>query len=151
MKKIELSHGVFTVEVEENEKIHWNASFFDNEDFFELIIPEGATAIDENAFRYCTKLKRIHMPKSIKYLGHALFYGTYHHIEIIYAGTSEEFKALAATRRVIRSVQVPGKYDVQPYCNTEGTYYEDREVSEYFYAFATSCEVICSDGVHLKY
>lgn len=151
MKKIELSSGVFTVELAEGEAIKWDARFGKNDSLTELHIPDGAVAIAEKAFSYCDNLRRIYMPKSMAHLGHAIFYGTYHHIEIVYAGTEEEFRALAATRRVIRSVQVPGKYDHQPYCNTEGTYYEDRAEMEYFHAFCKSCEVICADGARLKY
>ena len=151
MKKIELSPGVFTVELEKDEPIHWHASFFHEETLTELWIPEGATAVAEKAFAYCRGLRLVHLPKSIEHLGHAIFYGTYRDIEIDYAGTAEQFRALGATRRVVRSVQVPGEYDVQPYCNTEGTYYRDETVLEYFHAFCPYCAVTCADGETVTY
>lgn len=152
MKKIKINEGIYTIELENNdEPIHWDASFSKHCDLVELIIPDGATTIKDKGFIYCTNLKKINLPSSIKFLGDSLFYGTYELIEINYNGTSEEFKELAKHRKVIRPIQVPGNYDVQPYCNTQGTYYEDREVIEYFDNFCAKCEVKCKDGIILKY
>jgi len=53
MKKIELSPGVFTVELAEGEAINWDASFGKNDSLTELHIPDGAVAISEKAFSFC--------------------------------------------------------------------------------------------------
>lgn len=152
MKKIELSEGVYTVELDTpDEEIRWDASFFRDEPLTELYIPDGAQRIAEKGFIYCRSLKKIRMPASISYLGHAIFYGTYSEIEIIYEGTSEQFKAIAEPRKVQKEVQVPGAYDHQPYNNTEGTYYTAKTVTEYFDSFCTACTVTCADGVQLYY
>ena len=152
MKKIKLSDGVYTVELDTpDEPIIWDASFFKNCDLVELHIPEGATTVASYCFRYCRNIKKIHMPASVTYLGHAIFYGTYANVEIHYAGTSEQFKIIGAHRKVQKEVQVPGKYDHQPYNNPEGTYYKTETVTEHFDSFCTSCTVICSDGEILKY
>ena len=152
MEKIELSKGVFTVSLQtEDEAIYWGQMFTRPCDLVELHIPEGATAIADHAFKYCNTLKKIYMPKSMKCLGESMLYSVDQTVEIYYQGTSEEFKALAAPRRIIKSVQVPGKYDVQPYCCTEGTYYEDREETVVFDSFCADCRVICADGETLLY
>ena len=152
MKKILLSEGEYTLELENNdEPINWGAGFFDKENFSVLYIPEGATTIAERGFMYCNRLEKIYMPASVKNLGDNMFYGTYHCIEIYYGGTSEEFKKIGDARKVKKMVQVPGKYDVQPYCNTDGTYYEERWEWESFDSFCAECRVICADGVTLYY
>lgn len=152
MKKIQLSEGVYTVELDRpDEPIHWDASFFKECDLEQLYIPDGARVIADKAFCYCCALKTIHLPGSITFLGDSLFYGIYHPIEIHFARGAERFRELGAVRKVEREVQVPGKYDHQPYCNTEGTYYKKETVSEYFYRFSKGCRVLCADGEILEY
>lgn len=151
MKKILLSEGEYTVELADGEALCWDASFLRQDDLEVLHIPEGTGELAAYAFRYCGSLKKINMPASVKKLGDKMFYGTYHCIEIYYAGTSEQFKEIAEPRRVKKMVQVTGKYDVQPYCNTEGTYYKEEWQWEYFDNFCAECLVICADGVTLRY
>lgn len=152
MKKIELSKGIYTVELENpNEQIYWGAGFYSNCDLEELHIPEGVTAIAKKGLEYCERLKKVFMPTSVVYLGNSIFYGLKQTIEIYYAGTSEQFREIGKSRKVKGQVQVPGKYDVQPYCNSEGTYYKEETVLEAFDQFCADCQVICADGVRLFY
>ena len=152
MEKIKLDEGVYTVSLAyADEPIRWDASFFKECDLEELRVPEGATTLADKAFCFCTKLRKIYLPESIAFLGDSLFYGTYAPIEIYYPLSAERFRELAAIRRVEREVQVPGAYDHQPYCNSEGTYYKKEVVSEYFHKFSKSCLVHCADGECLNY
>lgn len=152
MKKIQLSEGVYTVELDRpDEPIHWDARFRKPTDLCELHIPDGAQVIEEKAFQYCDNLLKIYMPESITYLGDALFYGTYHAIEIYYAGTAERFMEIGSPRKVVKAVQISGEYDHQPYNSGVGSYYSDQLVWEAFDSFCAKCEVICSDGEHLHY
>ena len=84
-------------------------------------------------------------------LGEKTFYGVYHTFEIFFDGTEEQFRELGSSKRVIRDVQVPGKYDVQPYCSTEGTYYKKEQVTASFDEFCADCQVVCIDGTRLYY
>ena len=151
MKKIPLGDGVYTVELEtEDEAIRWDAGFYKGCDLRELRIPEGVTAIARHGLEYCHQLLRVYMPTSVVHLGDAIFYGLRQRIEIHYAGTVEEFKKIGEPRRGQKEVQVPGKYDVQPFCNTEGTYYRTETVTESFDHFCAECCVVCTDG-ELRY
>ena len=152
MEKIELSEGVFTVKTEDlTEPINCAESFYGVHSMVEFHIPEGATSIASHGFAYCFKLQRIYMPISITYLGDSMLYGVTGPVEIIYAGTGEQFKALGEARRVKKQIRVSGKYDVQPYCIDEGNFYEEQESWESFDQFCRDINVICSDGVKLHY
>ena len=151
MKKIKIKEGVYTVEPEkQNEALYWGASFFDHDDLEELFIPESITKIEKSGLAYCDNLKKVHMPVTVEYLGDGIFYGLRQTIEIYYDGTAEQFIKISK-RTVIKDVQVPGKYDVQPYCNSEGTYYKKEKVVESFDHFCADCKVICADGQVLSY
>ncbi|MBO7293235.1 MAG: hypothetical protein J6V07_04815 [Clostridia bacterium] len=152
MKKIPLGDGVYTVEPETgDEAIRWDADFYKGCDLRELRIPEGVTAIARHGLEYCDRLLRVYMPTSVVHLGDAIFYGLRQRIEIHYAGTAEEFRKIGEPRKVQKEVQVPGKYDVQPFCNTEGTYYRTETVTESFDHFCADCHVLCADGAELLY
>ena len=152
MEKIKLSEGVYTLKLDRpDEPIRWDASFYRGSDLTELHIPEGAEVIDSHGFEFCDNLTRVYMPKSMKHLGDAIFYGARQPVEIIFSGTEEEFLAFASPRRAMRGVQVPGAYDHQPYNNSEGTYYEEREVTEAFDHFCKCCKVVCEGGVTLRF
>ena len=153
MKKIQLSEGVYTVELERaDEPIAWDARFKNPTDLCELYVPDGAQIIAEHAFSYCENLMKLHLPESIIHLGDKMFYATYHAIEIFYSGSSEQFKTIGAPRKVKKQVQVSGKYDHQPYNSGVGSYYEERLESEWFVAsFSHKCIVHCSDGITLTY
>ena len=152
MKKTELSDGIYTVEMGDlTEPISCRESFYGVHSMVELYIPEGATAIADKGLSYCFKLKKIYMPASITYLGESMLYGVDGPVDIIYAGTGEQFKALGASRRVKKQIRVSGKYDVQPYCIDEGNFYEEQESWESFDQFCRDIDVICADGVKLHY
>ena len=152
MKKIPLGDGVYTVESEDrDEAIRWDATFHKGSDLCELRIPDGVTAIAGHGLEYCNHLSRVYVPTSVAYLGDAIFYGLRQRIEIYYAGTAEEFRRIGEPRRVQKEVQVPGKYDHQPFCNTAGTYYKTETVTESFDHFCADCHVFCADGTELLY
>ena len=147
MEKIKLNEGVYTVKLDnDNEPICWNASFFKDCDLVELHIPNGATTLGDKAFIFCRNLKRIYMPKSVTNLGESLFYGTYTDIDIFYDGTKDEFIEISKSRKELKAVQVPGKYDVQPYNNSSETYYEMRLEPVRPFAFSHSITVHSVDN-----
>ena len=149
MEKIDKGYGIFEFKLCDGEVEIPRCYKYD--EFIEVHIPEGAESTAKGTFTYCKNLKRVYIPKSMKRLGDQMFYGIQHEVEIYYAGTAEEFKLLGEPYKMEQDVQVPGKYDVQPYCNSEGTYYEKRVVSCYFARFSKKCKVICADGEILNY
>jgi len=149
MEIIDKGNGVYEFALAEGEtEIR---KFYKYDEFTEVHIPEGAESTADGTFTYCENLKRVYIPKSMKMLGDAMFYGLYHTIEIYYAGTAEEFRELGKAYKKVKDVQVPGKYDVQPFCNTEGTYYEKKTVLCSFSSFAYDIQVITADGERLQY
>ena len=151
MEEINKGCGVYEIKLKNNdESVVWRP-FAPTEDLIEVHIPNGAKEIGDNAFKFCRALKRMYMPRSMEKLGNAIFYSTTQTIEIYYAGTSEKFLELAKPYKKKVMVQVPGKYDVQPYCSTEGTYYKEEEQWRYFDSFCADCQVVCNDGSRLYY
>lgn len=150
MKRIHQGNGVFFIEPEkEKEEVYWG--WGEQELVVEAHISEEFTALADSAFSLCRRLRRVYLPATVKKLGNAVFYGIYDTVEVYYDGPSEAFAEMARPYKAIVRVQVPGKYDVQPYCNTEGTYYEEREEWQAFDRFCSDCQVICADGVRLYY
>ena len=151
MKYIDLGNGVYTIDFEGKEKTV-RGCFYDERPLLqEVRVPDGTTELQDHAFSMCRILKKVYLPKSVTTLGHAVFYGVYQTVEVFYEGTKDEFLALAKPYQKIVSVQVPGPYDHQPYCNTDGTYYEDRLEWQYFDSMCADCQVVCADGERLCY
>lgn len=152
MKKIPISEGVYTVELDSPEEYVYCAErFYGEHTMVELRIPEGATALAYKGLAFCFKLKKLYLPQSVTYLGDSLLYGVDGTVDIYYSGTSEQFKPLGAPRRVKKQIRVSGRYDVQPYCMDEGNFYEEHEAWEAFDSFCREIYVNCSDGVRLRY
>ena len=150
MNVIDEGEGVFRVEFGEGEHSIPVAEFYRRADIVELHLPNGVEEIGERAFCFCHNLKKLYMPSSVKRLGKNLFYGITK-TEVIFDGTEEEFLTLAKPYKKFVQVQVPGPYDKQPYCNTDGTYYEEREQWQYFDGFCRELRVNCKDDKQLYY
>ena len=152
MKIINKGNGVFTVEMENGEKEIPRSAFYMNKEVVELYIPSGVEVINDEAFCFCSKLEKVHMPSSIKKLRNGIFYGnSYRMIEVFYDGTSEQFKKIAKSYQEMITVNIPGPYDGYPYYCTEGSY--NKEVLEwrYFDNCCSDCQVVCNDGKRLFY
>lgn len=150
MKRVDRGNGVFYMEPEkEGEEVYWG--YGEREAIVEAHISDQFTALADHAFSLARNLKRVYLPASIKALGDSTFYGIYGTIEIFYDGPSEEFIRMATPYKKKVMVQVPGPYDYQPYCITDGTYYEEREEWQCFDSIAEDCQVVCADGVRLYY
>ena len=114
-----------------------------------VYIPEGIEVIDKYTFAYM-RFHTYYFPKSLTELRNNLFSIEVNYysdkIRIVYAGTSEEFKRIAAVRK--EEVCESGGFDRYPYYSGGSrwvTYYRcfDNE--------AADIEVDCSDGVTLLY
>ena len=150
MKKIFEDNGIVRLELENGETAVPDSCFSWTRRISEVHIPEGVTEIGTSAFTNCHDLRRVYFPSSLKVLGDKLFYGL-ESMEIYYSGSADAFRELATPYKKKVYVQVSGPYDRQPYCITEGTYYEEREEWQSFDSFCRYCQVICHDGQRLYY
>ncbi len=151
MNLTDKGNGIFYLELSEGEASIPAAEFYHRLDIVELHLPCGIEEIGERAFCFCYNLKKVYMPSGIKRLGKHLFYGLSDCVEVIFDGTEEEFLALSKPYKKMESIQVPGPYDKQPYCNTAGTYYVEREEWQYFDGFCRDLQVLCKDGAKLYF
>ena len=81
-----------------------------------IIIEEGAESIANEAFRLCPNLKKLYLPKTIKYIGDRIFKRDYSEVQIYYDGSTEEFMKIDFEREVY----IPSKYDRYPYYSDYG-------------------------------
>ncbi len=116
--------------------------------YTELTVPEGICQIDSDAFSHFPHLTVLRLPASVVELGEGLFRTQTKPLQLFYAGTSQDFIALAAPS--VTEEYVSGPYDHYPYYSDAGA-----STRTAIHAFDTDCahiEVICeADGVHLYY
>ena len=113
-----------------------------------IYVEDGFDGICEHAFRGCGKLKTLHLPKSITYLGNEIFQEKYSEVKIIYDGSSEDFKKIGAVREVYES----GPYDRYPYYSDYGASCKEERFYAMYDNYDMFCEVTCKeDGVCLTY
>ena len=139
----------FRIELEEGEWMlqSHSVSFPRGLEFGTVYIPEGIKVIDKYTFAYM-KFHTYYFPKSLEEVRDHLFSTEYYSnkIRIVYAGTSEEFKVIAAVRK--EEVCESDGFDRYPYYSGGSrwvTYYRcfDNKASD--------IEVECADGVTLLY
>ena len=151
VNKEDLALSEFRIEAEEGEWMLQSHSvdFPGGMNFGTVYIPEGIEVIDKYTFSYM-RFHTYYFPKSLTELRNNLFSIEVNYysdkIKIVYAGTSEEFKKIAAVRK--EEVCESGGFDRYPYYSGGSrwvTYYRcfDNE--------AADIEVDCSDGVTLLY
>lgn len=156
MKGIDKGNGVFYMEAERGETVltsfdffHYGISFSAG-DVEELHVPDGTEVIDDGAFYYCNRLKKVFLPASVQKIKHGIFNVT-HPVEIYYDGSAEAFQQIAGAYREAVRVEHPGAYDRQPYCMTQDTYYTEEVRWRRFDKGTQDCTVICKDGERLYY
>ena len=106
-----------------------------------IIIQEGAEIIEKSAFKYCPNLKEVYLPKSIKYIGDAIFKTEYSEVKIIYEGSLEDFKKIDYEREIY----IPGKYDKYPYYSDYGASSETQKFYRLYDNVLMWCEVYCKE------
>lgn len=113
-----------------------------------IFVEDGFERIYERAFRGCEKLKTLHLPKSIRYLGSQIFQEKYSEVKIVYAGSSDDFKKIDLVREVYES----GPYDRYPYYSDYGASYKEERFYAMYDSYDMWCEVLCKeDNVLLTY
>jgi len=151
MKEINKENGVFYIELEENEDTIKMHQFYSRKDIKEIHLPVGLKTICEEAFIFCSYLKKIYIPNTVTKFEANIFHGIYNTIEIFYDGTAEEWKELAKPYQKEVSVLVRGEWDKYPYYNSEGSYYKTETQWVNFLGLCPDCQVICNDGKRLFY
>lgn len=113
-----------------------------------IIVEKGAKKICAHAFRRCANLKKLYLPETIVYLGEGIFQREYSEVEILYAGSSEQFQKIDMKR----DTYVPGPYDHYPYYSSYGASYHTERFYARYDNYDMWCEVVCeADGVRLTY
>ena len=113
-----------------------------------IVIEEGIKKLEKGSLRFCPKLKEVHLPKSVTYLGDKLFQEKYSEIKFIYEGTSEEFKQISYEREIY----IPGSYDRYPYYSSYGASSETERFYRLYDSVYMWCEVYCKgDNTTLTY
>ena len=125
-----------TIKMDENEK---TVDMIGDNKVETIIIEEGAESIANEAFRLCPNLKKLYLPKTIKYIGDRIFKRDYSEVQIYYDGSTEEFMKIDFEREVY----IPSKYDRYPYYSDYGASSEYQRFYRRYDDVLMWCEVIC--------
>lgn len=78
-----------TLEIEKDITTLGRYSFYAQSNLEEIVIPNGVTIIESNAFNYCSKLKIVEIPKSVTYIGNNCFSDATNNLEQIIIHNTE--------------------------------------------------------------
>lgn len=91
----ELTQILLSVNIDPLEKLTTiPPHYLDSSSIETFCIPEGIHAISTQAFQFCSKLKQVYIPKSIKYIGEYAFYYSENLKDITYEGSPEKWKSV---------------------------------------------------------
>lgn len=136
MKVLNSATSIITLEMENNET---EVSMVDGDNVEVIIIKEGAKMIHNQAFRYCTKLKELYLPRSITFIGDRIFKPEYSEVKIFYKGSLKEFQKIDYEREVY----IPGRYDSYPYYSDYGATSDTEMFYRLYDSVLMYCEVYC--------
>jgi len=85
--------------------------FQDNVEIIDLVLSNYVSSLPEGAFKGMTYLRRIWIPKSIKYIPKDCFKECYDLEEIYYEGSEEEFKQIEIYHKLYKVIPRPGIKD----------------------------------------
>ncbi len=116
--------GLTSVTIGENVKTIPSCAFYGCTGLTSITIPDSVTSIDISAFSSCTELTSVSIPDSVTSIGHQAFYGCHDLTTVFYAGTEEQWNAIAFGQDIGITSSILYYYsETEPALNSDGTGY----------------------------
>ena len=116
--------GLTSVTIPDSVTSIYSYAFYGCTGLTSITIPDSVTSINISAFSSCTELTSVSIPDSVTSIGHQAFYGCHDLTTVFYAGTEEQWNAIAFGQDIGITSSILYYYsETEPTLNSDGTGY----------------------------